>query len=348
MTMTSRERVRVALSGGRPDRVPCALGFFTQELFGSPDADELFQTDVRFVEFAPPPGQTGFVSYLESLPQDTYVGNSGQLRSYHEWGYHPETGAEHALAGVRSAGELVEGILPDLTDRTRSAGVAARVRELQRRGLAVAAPPPHLGGELFEAAYRLRGFARFMEDLLERPALVDFLLDQLTAMLLQNATILAEAGVDVLLLDDDVSACGGMLMSPATWRRFFKPRLARVIRTAREAAPDIKIFYHSDGDFSRIVPDLLDAGVDVLNPLQPDCMDARKIRAASGERPAFWGTVGSALTWDLGSPGQIRDEVAERLITLGPAGLLLAPAYDIDFSPRENVAAFVETVRSFG
>jgi hypothetical protein len=86
----------------------------------------------------------------------------------------------------------------------------------------------------------------------------------------------------------------------------------------------------------------------VLNPLQPDCMDAVALRRRYGGRPAFWGTVGTASLWDHGSPTQVRQEVRRRAKTLGPAGLLLAPAYDLDYAPRESVDAFVETARSEG
>jgi uroporphyrinogen decarboxylase len=122
----------------------------------------------------------------------------------------------------------------------KQAGAADKVRGLHDRGLAVAAAPPHLGGELLESAYRLRGFERFMLDLLENERLVDYLLDQLTAMLVENCVHLAEAGVDVILLDDDVASCRGLLISPETWRRFFKPRLARTVRAVRGAGADIR------------------------------------------------------------------------------------------------------------
>lgn len=344
--MDSRERVRLALSGERPDRVPCALGFFHQDLFRARDADELFDTDVRFVEFEPPPDQEGFLSYLETFPDDVHVGSLGQLRTYHEWSYRPEIGSAHPLAKVGSPEDLVDGLLPDLTDPARHAGISDRVRRLQTRGLAVAAAPPHLGGELFEVAYRLRGFNQFMEDLLTRGALVDYLLDQLGALLLTNALVLAHAGVDVLLLDDDVASPHGLMISPPMWRRFFKPRLAEVIGAVREAAPDMLIFYHSDGDITRVIPDLVEIGVQVINPLQPDCMDAAAIRKVYGHKLAFWGAVGTARLWDEGTPDEVRAEVDLRINTLGRAGLLLSPAYDIDFAPRANVAAFVEAVRA--
>lgn len=340
--MDARERVRAALTGRGLDRAPFALGFFAQPLFGEPDGDELFGTDVRFVEFDPPPDQHAFQSYLESLPSDVHVGSAAQLRTYQEWGYRPETGESHPLSLAVSAADIAEAALPDLTDARRSSGLGAEVERLHGRGLAVAGAPPALGGELFESAYRLRGFERFMEDLLERPALVDYLLDQLAAMLLRNAVTLAEAGVDVLVLDDDVAASHGLIVGPHTWRRFFRDRLAAAIAAAKEAAPGMAVFFHSDGDFTRLLPELVEIGVDVVNPVAPDCMDAVAVRREFGGRLAMWGTVGTAFLWDRGTPDQVRAEVRRRRESLGSSGVVLAPAYDIDYTPRENVVAFVE------
>ena len=250
--------------------------------------------------------------------------------------------------GISSLAELAEAVFPDLTNPKRYAGLAGQVERWHARGLAVAGSPPHLGGELFETAYRMRGFEEFMIDLKERKSLANYLLDQLTAMLIHNALILAQAGVDILLLDDDVAMPTGLMISPALWREMFGERLANVIQLAREAAPELLVFYHSDGDFTRLIPDLVEIGVNAINPVQPDCMDAIAIKREFGDRLALWGTVGSANTWDFGAPDQIRSEVRHRIETLGPAGLLLAPAYDIDFTPLENIMAFVEAVREFG
>jgi uroporphyrinogen decarboxylase len=341
--MDSRERVLTALRGGEPDRVPCALGFFSQGLFGAADADEYFGTDVRFVEFAPPAGQDTFLEYIESLPPDVHMGSAAQLRTYHEWGYHPE----------RDDARPVSRLLPRLLEPRRHAHLRDEVERLHSRGLAVAGSPPHLGGELFESAWRLRGFDVFMKDLAKRPEVVGYLLDQLETMATESACILGKAGVDILVLDDDVAYNGGLLISPAMWRRHFKPRLARIIAAARRAAaegrvPEPAILYHCDGDFTVLLAELADIGVNAVNPVAPDCMDAAEIRGSLGERIAFWGTVGTAWAWDHGTPASIRDEVRARIASLGRRGLLLCPAYDLDFAPRDNVVAFVEAVREFG
>jgi uroporphyrinogen decarboxylase len=348
------------------------MGFFAQSLFGVADADEHFGTDVRFVEFAAPAGQDGFLEYLESLPPHLHVGSAAQLRTYHEWGYHPERGdagaagpggpersaaAGAAAAGPRGIVERAARLLPRVIERERHAYLRAEVERLHSRGLAVAGSPPHLGGELFESAWRLRGFDLFMKDLARRPEVVDYLLDQLEAMATESARILARAGVDLLVLDDDVAYNGGLLISPAMWRRHFKPRLARIIVAAREAAAGIRtpadpagggtpaVLYHCDGDFTALLSDLVEIGVNAVNPIAPDCMDAAEIRRTFGERLALWGTVGTAWTWDHGSPEQIRREVETRIRSLGGKGLVLCPAYDLDFSPLENVAGFAQAVR---
>ena len=348
--MNSRERVKQALRCRKPDRIPKALGFFDQSLtaIAPTTPEEYFDLDIRFAEFDPPDNQDGFLHYLDTLPEDVHVGNPSQLRTYHEWRYHPEKGSTRPLSGVRTLEELVKFAFPHLSDSSRHSGLSKKVHRWQDQGFAVAGAPPHLGGELFEAAWRLRGFENFMIDLVHRGELADYLLDQLTSIQIENVRILARAGVDIVLLDDDVAMPTGLMISLTTWRHYFKPRLARVINSAREESPELLVFYHCDGNFTKLIPDLVDIGVNVINPVQPDCMDAAAIKREFGDRLAMWGTVGDAGLWDRGTPGRIRSEVRQRIETLGPEGLLLAPAYDIDYAPIENIVAFIEAVQEFG
>ena len=243
--------------------------------------------------------------------------------------------------------DLGKFVLPDPSHPARHAGLTKQIKGWHARGLAVAGSPPHLGGQLFETAWRLRGFENFMVDMIQRSALANYLLDQLTTMLIENALILARAGVDILLLDDDVAMPNRLMVGPATWREYFKPRLARAIKIAREESPELLVFYHSDGNFTELIPDLVDIGINVINPVQPDCMDAAAIKREFGDRLAMWGTVGDARLWDWGTPEQVRAEVRRCIETLGPEGLVLAPAYDIDFSPFENIVAFIDATEAF-
>jgi uroporphyrinogen decarboxylase len=348
--VTSRERVLQSLRCQRPDKVPKALGFFPQSLDEiSPNTPEdYFHLDVRFLEFHPPEGQDDFLVYLETLPRDVHIGSMAQLQTYNEWDYHPERGSDHPLNNITSIEELTEYVFPDLTNPTRYDGLSKQVEIWHSQEFAVAGSPPHLGGELFEMAKRLRGFNNFMVDLVQRKKLAHYLLDQLTDILIHNALILTQTGIDILLLDDDIAMPTQLIISPTTWREFFKPRLAHVIRIVKEESPDLLVFYHSDGDFTRLIPELVEIGVNVINPVQPDCMNALAIKQEFGGDLAMWGTVGSAELWDYGTPNEIRQEVNQRITSLGPEGLLLSPAYDIDFAPFENIVAFIEATEEFG
>ena len=234
--MDARERVRCALRCEKPDRIPKSLGFFPQSLdeLKRVTAEDHFGLDIRFVEFNPLKNQDKFRNYLGGLPDDVHVGSLAQLRTYHEWNYHPERGTVRPLSHVRSLKELVQYVLPNFTNPDRHSKISSQVTRWHDQGLAVAGSPPHLGGELFEAAWRLRGFENFMIDLVQRKDMAGYLLDQLSDMMIENCLILAKAGIDILLLDDDIAMPSQMMISIETWREHFKPRLERVIRLVRE------------------------------------------------------------------------------------------------------------------
>jgi uroporphyrinogen decarboxylase len=134
------------------------------------------------------------------------------------------------------------------------------------------------------------------------------------------------------------------MIGPGTWREFFKPRMLGIIGAARAVRPDLRVAFHSDGHIEPILDDLVEIGVQAINPLQPEHMDAARIRRRFGRRLALWGTVGRQTTFAFSDPEAIRAEVRERVATLGPAGLVLAPAYDIDEPdvPWANVEAFLQ------
>jgi len=351
--MNARERLLTALDGGEPDRVPRALNFYRVEVekLAPPGQYRDGLVDVRFVEFAASPEEEELRHLAQPFSPDTRLGTHAQVTTYARWDYRPET-PEHRnpLARARSLDDLRNFSFPDLSAPYRVAGLARQVEELHARGLAVGGNLPHLGGELFEAAWRLRGLENFLMDLIERPDWAHFLLDRLADLAQRNAETLARAGVDVLALDDDVGMPRTMMISPAHWREFFKPRLAKIIRAARALKPDLRVLFHSDGYFEPIVRDLIDIGVNAINPLQPDHMDAVRIRRQFGPQLALWGTVGRHTTFSFATPDEIRQEVKHRIETLGRAGLILCPAYDIDEPdiPWENIAAFLEAAEVYG
>lgn len=351
--MNSRERLLTALDGGEPDRVPRALNFYRVEIekLAPPGYYRDGLVDIRFIRFAPSPEEKELDRLASPYSPDTRLGTPDQMGTYARWDYRPETPAQrNPLARARSLDDLRRFPFPDLGSPYRVKGLARQVQSLHARGLAAGGNLPHLGGELFEAAWRLRGLENFLLDLIERPDWAHFLLDRLAALARRNAETLARAGVDVLALDDDVGMPRTMMIGPAHWREFFKPRLAGIIEAARAIKPELRVLFHSDGYFEPIIADLIEIGVNAINPLQPDHMDAARIRQKYGPQLALWGTVGRQTTFSFASPGEIRQEVEARIETLGRAGLILSPAYDIDEPdiPWENIAAFLEAAQAYG
>jgi uroporphyrinogen decarboxylase len=141
-----------------------------------------------------------------------------------------------------------------------------------------------------------------------------------------------------------------MMISVSMWRRWLKPRLARLIRAAKDANPQVKVLYDSDGDFTPVVPELIEIGVDVLAPIQPECNDPLRLKQAFGNRLGFWGSLGVQSTLPFGTPADVRCEVRERMETIGAGGgLVIAPSHVIPpETPWENVLALFDAIDEYG
>jgi uroporphyrinogen decarboxylase len=189
-----------------------------------------------------------------------------------------------------------------------------------------------------------------LEDLVIRPDLAAALFDRITAIRCTLVQALVRLGVDVLVLGDDVATQHGMMLSPAMWRHWLCSRLAQVIAAARSIRRDILVLFHSDGNLSAIIPELIEIGVDILNPVQPECMDPAALKVQYGDRLSFWGTIGTQTTMPFGTPQQVKDEMRRRMETVGQGGgLLLGPTHSLQPDvPWANIVAFFEAVEEYG
>jgi uroporphyrinogen decarboxylase len=354
--MTSRERVLAAMRHQRPDRPPFdfSWGFAPAELHrlqaatGASDPEEYFGADTRMLRPSPTRLATDFSRYLGELPSGAYAD---------EWGIgrrpSASTDAAHAhldgfiysLLDASSEEDALAYPLPDLDADYRYEDFAARVAEVQARGIAALAA---MECTIFEVAWYMRSMERLLLDFADGSPFAATLLDRITAIREGQARRYAGSGADVICMGDDVGTQRGMLMSVRMWRTWLKPRLARVIAAARAVRPDVLIFYHSDGDVTAIVEDLIDIGVDILNPVQPECMDPVALCQRFGRRLSLWGTIGTQSTFPFGSPEDVRREVRTRVETVGASGgLFLAPTHMIEPEvPVANIIAFVDAVKS--
>jgi uroporphyrinogen decarboxylase len=205
---------------------------------------------------------------------------------------------------------------------------------------------------VFETAWALRGYARTLMDFAENPELLERLFEIPYRYHLTAAKRLVEIGVDMIWIGDDVGGQTGMLISPRAWRRHLKPRLAEFIATLKAIRPDLQVAYHSDGNVEPIIPDLIEVGLDVLNPIQPACMDPAELKRRYGNHLSFWGTVDEQSTLPFGTPADVAAEVRERIETVGRGGgFILAPTHHVQLdTPMENFIAMAEAVtgRSYG
>jgi len=146
---------------------------------------------------------------------------------------------------------------------------------------------------------------------------------------------------------DDVGAQDALIMSPRMWRRFLRPRMAEFIATIKGINPRLKVAYHSDGYIEPLIEDLIEIGVDVLNPVQPRSMDPAALKRRYGDRLSFWGTIDEQHTLPFGTPGDVAREVRERVGSVGRGGgLILGPTHHVQLdTPMENFWAMVRTIR---
>ena len=184
-------------------------------------------------------------------------------------------------------------------------------------------------------------------DFVTDPDLADAVLDIPFRYHLRAAERLVGMGVDMIWIGDDVGAQNNMIMAPETWRRFLKPRMARFIAGIKAVNPALKVAYHSDGWFYPIIEELIEIGVDVLNPIQTQSMDPVALKRDFGDRLCFWGSIDEQHTLPFGTPADVKAEVAVRLKTLGKGGgLILAPSQHVQLdTPVENFLAMVEAAR---
>lgn len=356
--MTSRERVLTALAHQPTDRVPRLLyeeviGYtppiarLLREHCAPKTPREFFEMDITSVAFNPTRlPRERFTEWLGAEAPAALAG--GQVDEWGVWwragDFHHFAQIESPLRHVQNVAQLERYPWPDLDQPYRYDGVVERVRALQTQGLAVAA----FAGSVFEQSWYLRGLENLMTDLIARPELAEFLFERTAAFQQHAARQFARAGVDILITGDDIAGQKGPLLSLQLWRRFLKPRLAATVRVAKDANPATKVFYHSDGNVEVFIPDLIEIGVDILNPIQPECMDPAAIKRRYGERLSFWGTVSVQRTMPFGTPDDVQAEVRARIREVGRGGgLILAPAHVLPpETPWENIVAFFEAADS--
>jgi uroporphyrinogen decarboxylase len=200
---------------------------------------------------------------------------------------------------------------------------------------------------IFETGWALRGLDRLLMDFVERPEMAEAVLDIPFHYHLEAAKRPVEMGVDMIWTGDDVGSQTGMMISPRMWRKYLKPRMAEFFATLKRLNPELKIAYHSDGVIDPIVGDLVEIGMDILNPLQPNCVDPARLKREYGDRISFWGSIDEQYALPFGTPEDVTREVQERLETVGrDGGLIIGPTHNVQLdTPMENFWAMMKAIK---
>ncbi len=347
--MTSRERVLTTVARQEPDRVPFNLSLtpFLEERLkterGVDSPQDYLRMDIRFAPYHAVPEDIDYSPYTAHYPPDATAGPWGV--GVRPVGYFHFGQRVNPMAGFTTVAEVADYPLParePVVDDIRRA-----VEAIQSRGLA--AVSGYESGTL-EQANALMGMEGTLTNMHLNPEMMRLLFERICEIKARIAAAYVEAGVDVLFIGDDIGIQRGPMMNPAMWREFVLPPLGKIVGRARAVRPDVPIAYHSCGYVDFAVEGLIEAGIDILESVQPEANDPAELKAKYGDRLAFWGGVGSQSTMSQGTPEDVKARVKGLIETVGRGGgYICSPAHRVEpESPLENIDAFVEAVEEYG
>jgi uroporphyrinogen decarboxylase len=379
--VNSRERVRLALDHQEPDRIPLDLGGTGLSSIHVTAYQNLRQ------HLDLPPRETGVMAMAEQLAAvdedmarrlktDFRLVSRGEASDFEyvfrdegayeaytdEWGIgwrKPKDGGfyydmyDHPLADASSLSELEAFPFPDPLDDGRYATLRSQAEEAVAQGKAVVLAGPCAG--IAEIYSWLRGYEQYYIDLALNKAYVATMLDRLVEFKCAYwERALREVGdlVDVVIEADDLAGQHSLLLSPATYRSLIKPRHERLFTFIKDQAP-VRLFFHSCGAVRPLIGDLIDAGIDILNPVQMSAagMELEELKREFGRDLVFWGggvdtqgILGTAL------PQEVKEHVGRNIEVLAPGGgFVFATVHDIQANvPPENIMAMWEAWREYG
>lgn len=345
--MDKRQNIINALRRKQPEYIPYHLtlcdtliaGFKKQT--GHEDYEEYFELPVRYVSFAASKHLNDYSKYHDDLPAGAVID---------EWGVGQIPGSiahftrmVHPMAGFASPGEVLDYPYPDMLASYRWIDYDRNVQKLHEKGLASV----FFAIQIFEPAWYLRGLDNLLMDMMTDEEMAKACIGRMTEFAGRIAKKAAAGGVDIIVFGDDVGTQEKLMMNPALWRKWLKPAMAHAIACAKKENPDVLAYYHSDGVIYDIIPELIDIGVDILNPVQPECMDPVLLKKMYGDRLSFWGAVGTQTTMPFGTPDEVRKVVREMKQKVGSgAGFVLAPTHLLEPEvPWANIMAFIEAAK---
>ena len=362
--MNSRERMIATLEHRRPDRVPIQinwrpeLGEAVRRHLGLDTLDEVYETlGVDGYRTAHVKLHWGdYEKRTNGTPPGMYAGPGPRVmhdaRTFEdEWGVVERVGEDGKYL------EWVSGPFAHTDDLdsfdwpaddviVHDPGLPKRVAKFKEEGRWVAGSS---GQHPFKQAWRMRGFENFLCDYVANPDFVEALYDRILDHTIAVCRRSAAAGADMLHFWGDVAMQDRMIVPPEQWRRLDKQAWRRIITGTRQVNPDVKFFFHCDGDVRPIIGDLVEVGFDILNPVQPECLNPALIKQQWGDRLTLDGGGSIQRTLPLGTLDDVRREVDFLMRTCAyNGGYIFRASNVVGFDcPIENVIAFYELARDY-
>lgn len=357
--MTSRERVIKALNHEQPDRPPVFATITPQvaaklsKALNLPDEeplDSLLSTRISHTKLLTTLGNDCVgIAACAPASKPSVQDENGIITN--EWGMKFKNAglynefATFPLCDAETEADILTFPFFKADDPTRFTAARQAIAEYGHEYALVA----DLETTLFETSWYLTGLEKLLVDLLMEPAYLYPLLDKVMEINLYTGKELIAAGADIIWAGDDFGTQQSMIMDPELWRSVFKPRIKYLFEEFRKVNPHIKIAWHSCGSILPIIPDFIEIGLDILNPLQPLAhgMDSAYLKKEYGKDLSFFGAICVQDLLPNKSPLEIKTEVKRRVDILGKnGGFIVAPAHNIqDDTPVENILAFFEAVK---
>jgi uroporphyrinogen decarboxylase len=343
-------KLRKAL--GLPEKEPTIWHMMQQLAWVDDDVHEALKTDAKGAR--PKAPSSWRLEFTEDAGYVYYTDEWGIVRRRQkEGGYYFDLYSS-PLANAETVADVERFPFPDPVEDARFDGLRDFAEKVRNEGRAFV-----LGGisaGMLEMGLWLRGFENFFCDLHENRSLAEAICDKILELKMrywEKALSLLGDLVDVVQEGDDYGGQQGLLISPQIWREVFKPRLRQLFSHIKRCAPHVSVFFHSCGSIYEIIPDLIEVGVDILNPVQVAAanMDTKRLKREFGDCLTFWGGgVDTQRVLPRGTPEQVREEVKRRIEDLAPGGgFVFATVHNIqaDVLP-ENILAMWEAVQEFG
>ncbi len=381
-TMTPRERVLAALNHREPDRVPIDLGgnqtgihkFAYQTLIDFLGLDEEIQIMDAVQQLARPSE-----AVLQRLRVDTRYVHAGAAVDFEgdivtaerdgrkwydlvdEFGVRWSMPDEDPLYMDITHHPLADATIGDVIDYPFPKGDdPGRFERLREQALKIRNETPYavvsgISGVVYEICWYMRGLERWFMDMIEQPEFCEALLDQTLQFWLDWFDVfLKEVGdvVDVIMIGDDLAGQGGPLFQPDFYRKVVKPRQRRLVQFIRPRTT-AKIWYHTCGACRTYIPDLLDNGIDILNPVQISAanMAPAELDAEFGDRLVFWGgAIDAQHILPNADPATVREHVRRNIEAFKPGGgYVFNNVHNIQAGvPAENILAMYDAAHEFG